>query len=53
MAKTDLLIKRANVNTTFEAKNSGLISAAGYVEEGCQDDCFRGINIISITKFIP
>lgn len=33
----------------FEAKNSGLISSAGFVPKGCQDDCFNGITITSIT----
>jgi hypothetical protein len=33
----------------FETKNSGLISSAGYTPNGCQDDCFFGINIKSIT----
>jgi len=50
LAKNDLLLKRANAETSFEAKNDGLISSAGYVENGCQDDCFRGISIRSIIK---
>lgn len=33
-------------NTTyFETKNDGLISTAGYVPIGCEDDCFTGITI--------
>ncbi|EDM38491.1 hypothetical protein PBAL39_20500 [Pedobacter sp. BAL39] len=50
LAKNDLLLKRSNVETSFEAKNNGLISSAGYVENGCQDDCFRGISIKSISN---
>lgn len=53
LAKNDLLLKRADVSISFESKNSGLISAAGYVQDGCQDDCFRGINIKSISKYVP
>jgi hypothetical protein len=53
LAKNDLLLKRADVSISFESKNSGLISAAGYVQNGCQDDCFRGINIKSISKYVP
>ena len=42
------LKKRSNAKTYFEAKNNGLISSCGYVEDGCQDDCFNGISITSI-----
>lgn len=48
-AKKDWLLKRKNVKTFFEAKNAGLISTCGYVEDGCMDDCFRGITISQIT----
>lgn len=34
----------------FETKNNGLISSCGYFPLGCQDDCFTGINISSITS---
>lgn len=51
LVKNDLLLKRPNAETSFEAKNEGLISSAGYVEHGCQDDCFIGISIKSITKW--
>ncbi len=34
----------------FETKNNGLISTCGYYPLGCQDDCFNGINISSITS---
>jgi hypothetical protein len=47
-ASTDWLSKRKNVTTYFETENNGLISTCGYVEEGCQDDCFVGIHISSI-----
>lgn len=49
IAKNDWLKKRSNTTTYFEAKNDGMISSAGYVPDGCQDDCFRGITILSIT----
>ncbi|GAA4090628.1 hypothetical protein [Mucilaginibacter panaciglaebae] len=44
---------KANTNknvVTFEAKNDGLISIAGYTPKNCPSgDCFIGINIKSIT----
>jgi hypothetical protein len=33
----------------FEAETDGLLSSCGYVEDGCQDDCFVGIHIAGIT----
>lgn len=33
----------------FETDSNGLIASCGYVPDGCQDDCFRGVNITSIT----
>lgn len=53
LAKNDLLLKRPDANISFETKNSGLISAAGYVKGGCQDDCFVGVKIKSISKYVP
>jgi len=50
LAKTDWLIKRKGVKTYFERNNDGMISSCGYVEDGCQDDCFRGITISKIEK---
>lgn len=50
LAKNDLLLKRENAKISFEAKNNGLISSAGYIEDGCQDDCFTGLSIKSISK---
>ncbi|MEO9209465.1 MAG: hypothetical protein ABI208_00110 [Ginsengibacter sp.] len=47
-ARNNWLKKRENAKTYFEAKNKGLISFCGYVEDGCQDDCFNGISITSI-----
>lgn len=49
-AKNEWLLKREHAKTYFEAKNNGLISSCGYVEDGCQDDCFSGISIASIEK---
>ena len=49
-AKSTWLLKRKNAKTTFEANNNGLISSAGFIEDGCQDDCFNGIRIVSIQK---
>jgi hypothetical protein len=53
LAKNDLLLKRANAKTYFEAKNDGIISSAGYVDENCADDCFNGISIRSVTNLFP
>lgn len=36
-------------NIYFEAKNQGMISNCGYVQTGCQDDCFIGIRISNIS----
>lgn len=33
----------------FESKNNDLISSAGFVPKGCQDDCFNGIKIKNIN----
>ncbi|WP_199158518.1 hypothetical protein [Pedobacter nototheniae] len=49
-AKSNWLIKRKDAKTSFEAKNNGMISSCGYVENGCQDDCFNGIYISLIEK---
>ncbi|MCZ4244379.1 hypothetical protein [Pedobacter punctiformis] len=50
MAKNEWLLKRKDAETYFEAKNNGMISSCGYVENGCQDDCFTGISIGFIEK---
>lgn len=47
-AEYEWLLARENAETYFEAEINGLLSLCGYVEEGCQDDCFIGINIGSI-----
>ncbi|WP_343688911.1 hypothetical protein [Chitinophaga sp.] len=49
-AQKEWLKKREDADVYFEAKNSGMISNAGYVERKCADDCFRGISISSIKK---
>lgn len=49
-AKTEWLLKRKDAETYFEANNNGMISTCGYVNNGCQDDCFNGIKIVSILK---
>lgn len=49
-ARTEWLKKRDNADVYFEAKNSGMISNAGYTERNCADDCFRGISISAIKK---
>lgn len=47
-AEKEWLLKRENSKTYFETENNGLISTCGYVENGCMDDCFIGINIKTI-----
>jgi len=49
-AESNWLKKRDNAQTYFETKNDGMISLVGYEEDGCQDDCFRGITIGFIAK---
>jgi hypothetical protein len=49
-AKKEWLKKRTDAYVYFEAKNSGMISTAGFSEKNCADDCFQGIEISSITK---
>ncbi len=49
-ARNNWLIKRPKATTYFENNNNGMISSAGYVNDGCQDDCFIGIAIGSIEK---
>lgn len=50
LAKSDYLKKRKDADVSFERKNNGMISSAGYVDKNCQDDCFRGIGIAFIEK---
>lgn len=47
-ARTVWLKKRHDASISFEAKNNGLISSAGFVPNNCMDDCFSGISIRSI-----
>lgn len=47
-ARAVWLKKRSDAKISFEAKNDGLISSAGFVPDGCMDDCFSGIVIRSI-----
>ncbi|NLR58220.1 hypothetical protein HGH93_08935 [Chitinophaga polysaccharea] len=49
-AKERWLIKRSNAKTYFRAENNGMISSCGYIENGCMDDCFQGIDISLIEK---
>lgn len=48
--RNNWLKKRDKATTYFENKHNGMISLAGYEEDGCQDDCFRGIMIGFIAK---
>jgi hypothetical protein len=48
-AKTNWLLKRDDAQTFFETENNGMISSCGYRNNGCQDDCFIGIHIKTIT----
>ena len=50
MAKNNFLVKRPNAKISFEAKNNGLISSAGFIDDNCADDCFRGFTITAIQK---
>lgn len=50
-AKNDWLKKRDNAKVYFESKNNGMLSTAGFVPNGCMDDCFEGIHITSIIKY--
>ncbi|MGN6294030.1 MAG: hypothetical protein ACTHMV_14885 [Chitinophagaceae bacterium] len=50
LAREEWLKEREDVTYYFETKNNGMISAAGYVPNGCADDCFIGITIISIER---
>lgn len=49
-AKTELLIKRADAEVSFESKNNGMISSCGYVPKNCADDCFSGFSISFIER---
>lgn len=47
-AETEWLVKRDNVRNYFEAKNKGMLSLCGYVDNRCADDCFVGVSISEI-----
>lgn len=49
LAEQTWLSNKGDVKIYFEAKNNGMISLCGYVENGCADDCFTGVNINSIV----
>ncbi|MEI3802664.1 MULTISPECIES: hypothetical protein [unclassified Chitinophaga] len=48
--KDKWLLKRDHADTYFESGNNGMISTCGFVEKGCQDDCFQGVHINFIEK---
>ncbi|MCL7989073.1 hypothetical protein M8998_14080 [Sphingobacterium sp. lm-10] len=48
LAANQWLLKRKDASISFEVKNNGLISSAGYVPHNCADDCFFGITISAI-----
>ena len=50
-AKNEWLKKRENVKVYFESKNNGMLSTAGFVPDGCMDDCFEGIHVTSIIQY--
>mgnify|MGYP001165979490 CR=1 FL=1 len=47
-ARTVWLENRSDATVSFDAKNNGMLSSAGFVPDNCADDCFSGINIQSI-----
>lgn len=49
LAQTDWLLKRDHTKTYFEAKNNGILSVCGYVDDYCADDCFVGVRIRSVV----
>lgn len=52
-AKTEWLnVSKEDNYISFEAANNGIVSSAGFVPKGCQDDCFNGINIKDIKVYV-
>lgn len=52
-AKSEWLnVSKKNNDVYFEAANNGMLSSAGYVPKGCQDDCFTGIRIKEIKIYV-
>lgn len=47
-----LTADKKNNDIYFEANNNGMISSAGFVPKGCQDDCFTGITITEINLYV-
>lgn len=52
-AQTEWLKADKKMNDVyFETNNNGMISSAGFVPKGCQDDCFTGITITEINLYV-
>jgi hypothetical protein len=52
-AKTQWLnVSKKDNDIYFEASNNGIISSAGYVPKGCQDDCFTGVHLKEVTVYV-
>ena len=47
-----LKVDKVKNEVIFQANNNGLISLAGYVPKGCQDDCLTGIHIKDIEVYV-
>jgi hypothetical protein len=47
-----LKVNKAENDIIFQANNNGLISLAGYVPKGCQDDCLTGIHVKDIKVYV-
>lgn len=47
-ARNVWLKNRSDARVSFEARNNGMLSSAGFVPDNCMDDCFSGIHIQSI-----
>ncbi|MFD0794046.1 hypothetical protein ACFQZX_10490 [Mucilaginibacter litoreus] len=45
-----LNVSKKDNDVSFRTDNDGIISSAGYVSKGCQDDCFTGISIKDLKK---
>ena len=49
-AKNEWLPVSKDVTVYLETGNEGMLSLCGYTTKGCQDDCFTGVNIVSIVE---
>nr|WP_294950558.1 hypothetical protein [uncultured Mucilaginibacter sp.] len=47
-----LKVDKAKNDIFFQANNNGLISLAGYVPKGCQDDCLIGIHVKDVKVYV-